>query len=73
MIIETQIGHRHQIKADWLGNINYGSPSNNHELGVSLSKVRTRQASTQYMSAGAMNFAHGVASGDPIEDSLDQY
>ena len=57
-------------KADWLGNLNYGSPSNNHELAISLPKVKARQASTSYMSADALSFTHGVASGDPYEDSV---
>ena len=58
--------------ADWTGNINYGSPSHNHNLGISLPKVKKRHEATekQYMDASTLNFTHGVASGDPYESSI---
>ncbi|KAF7185520.1 Alkaline phosphatase D [Pseudocercospora fuligena] len=56
--------------ADWSGNINYGSPSNNHNLGISLPKVRKRQESASYMKASDIKFTHGVASGDPYANSV---
>lgn len=56
--------------ADWTGNINYGSPSHNHNLGISIPKVRKRQAGASYMDPRSLNFTHGVASGDPFADSV---
>lgn len=58
-------------KADWSGNLNYGSPSHNHPaLGISMAKVMKRQAGPAYMDAGMLNFTHGVASGDPYPESV---
>lgn len=58
-------------KADWSGNINYGSPSRAHSaLGISMAKVMKRQAGPSYMNADVLNFTHGVASGDPYPDSV---
>lgn len=56
--------------ADWTGNINYGSPSHNHNLGISIPKVKKRQVGSQYMDSSQIHFTHGVASGDPYEDSV---
>lgn len=56
--------------ADWTVNINYGSPSSNHNLGISIPKVRKRQAGASYMDPRRVNFTHGVASGDPYADSV---
>lgn len=58
--------------AAWTGNINYGSPSHHHPgLGVSIRKVAKRQApSAPPISADRLNFTHGVASGDPLPDSV---
>lgn len=58
-------------RADWSGNLNYGSPSHSHPaLGISMAKVMKRQAGPSYMDAGMLNFTHGVASGDPYPDSV---
>lgn len=58
-------------RADWSGNLNYGSPSHGHPaLGISMAKVMKRQAGPSYMDAGMLNFTHGVASGDPYSDSV---
>lgn len=58
-------------KADWSGNLNYGSPSHAHPaLGISMPKVMKRQASPSYMDSSTLNFTHGVASGDPYSDSV---
>ncbi|CAK1364625.1 unnamed protein product [Cercospora beticola] len=58
------------VSADWTGNVNYGSPSHNHNLGISLPKVRKRHEDAQYMNASTLSFTHGVASGDPYHDSV---
>lgn len=58
------------VSADWTGNVNYGSPSHNHNLGISLPKVRKRHEDAQYMNASILSFTHGVASGDPYHDSV---
>ena len=58
------------VTAEWAGNINYGSPSYLHRsLGLSMPKVVKRHTAS-YMDAGALNFTHGVASGDPYPDSV---
>lgn len=63
------------VLSSWEGNINYDSPSFNHDsLGIDLPKVqrrmfRKRDGSTPYAS-GQLNFTHGVASGDPYPDSV---
>lgn len=56
--------------ADWAGNINYGSPSYLHNLGISIPKIRKRQAGASYMDPRRVNFTHDVASGDPYADSV---
>jgi len=53
--------------ASWDGNLNYRSPSINHDgLGINLRKVHKRMltkrdGSTPYQT-GQLNFTHGVAS-----------
>jgi len=56
--------------ASWSGNINYGSPSPRHNLGISMPKLMKRQAGTSYMDPSSINFTHGVASGDPYPNSV---
>lgn len=38
------------VTADWIGNINYGSPSHLHNLAISVPKVQKRHA-MEYMDA----------------------
>lgn len=53
------------------GNLNYGSPSLHHPaLGVSISKVAKRTYASSPWDPSQLNFTHGVASGDPYEDSV---
>jgi alkaline phosphatase D len=53
------------------GNINYGSPSLHHpSLGISIRKVAARTYATSPWAAEALNFTHGVASGDPYDESV---
>lgn len=53
------------------GNLNYGSPSLHHpSLGVSISKVAKRTYASSPWDPAQLNFTHGVASGDPFEDSV---
>lgn len=53
--------------ANWNGNLNFRSPSFNHDsLGISLSKVQrrmlTKRDGTIQHQKGLLNFTHGVAS-----------
>jgi alkaline phosphatase D len=56
------------------GNLNYNSPSRRHDyLGISLPKVQKRLADDKKLitrGASNLNFTHGVASGDPLVDSV---
>jgi alkaline phosphatase D len=57
--------------AAFSGNINYYSPSLQHlSLGVSISKVAKRAYASSPWDPSQLNFTHGVASGDPYEDSV---
>jgi len=57
--------------ASYAANINYRSPSHNHPgLGVSIHKVNKRNAGSAPQNAAALNFTHGVASGDPYPRSV---
>ncbi|KAH8204536.1 hypothetical protein TruAng_001310 [Truncatella angustata] len=57
--------------AAFTGNVNYGSPSLHHPaLGVSISKVAKRAYASSPWDPSQLNFTHGVASGDPYEDSV---
>jgi alkaline phosphatase D len=57
--------------ASFTGNINYFSPSLHHpELGVSIRKVAARTYAKSPWEPKELNFTHGVASGDPYEDSV---
>ncbi|KAH8677650.1 PhoD-like phosphatase [Xylariales sp. PMI_506] len=57
--------------AAFSGNLNYFSPSLHHpSLGVSISKVAKRTYGTSHWDPSQLNFTHGVASGDPYDDSV---
>ncbi|KAL7624118.1 hypothetical protein AAE478_005675 [Parahypoxylon ruwenzoriense] len=57
--------------AAFSGNINYFSPSKHHaSLGVSISKVAKRTYANSPWDASQLNFTHGIASGDPYDDSV---
>lgn len=57
--------------ASFTGNINYFSPSLHHpELGVSIRKVAARTYAKSPWDPKVLNFTHGIASGDPYEDSV---
>ncbi|KAJ9132239.1 Alkaline phosphatase (PhoD-like phosphatase) [Pleurostoma richardsiae] len=59
------------VDAFWAGNINYFSPSLHHPaLGVSIPKVARRTYGKSPWDPKQLNFTHGVASGDPYEDSV---
>ena len=59
------------VTASWNGNLNYRSPSHHHPgLGVSIHKVNRRNAGSPPIKASALNFTHGVASGDPYPNSV---
>ncbi|OAG11648.1 alkaline phosphatase [Paraphaeosphaeria sporulosa] len=54
-------------------NLNYASPSRRHlALGIDLPKVAKRSSALPARSWGpeALNFTHGVASGDPLPNSV---
>lgn len=57
--------------AAFTGNVNYLSPSKHHaSLGVSISKVAKRTYSSSPWDPSQLNFTHGIASGDPFDDSV---
>jgi alkaline phosphatase D len=57
--------------AAFVRNLNYLSPSQHHaSLGVSINKVAKRTYATPPWSPSQLNFTHGVASGDPLDDSV---
>ena len=59
------------VSASFEGNLNYLSPSRRHEaLGIALHKVVKRQEIGLSHDPSALNFTHGVASGDPYPDSV---
>ncbi|KAK4951645.1 hypothetical protein LTR28_006807 [Elasticomyces elasticus] len=58
--------------ASYTKNLNYRSPSEHHPfMGISLHKVvRRNDPETRFIDASALNFTHGVASGDPYANSV---
>lgn len=57
--------------AAFTGNLNYFSPSKHHaSLGVSINKVAKRTSASTPWDASQLNFTHGIASGDPYDDSV---
>ncbi|KAJ3580041.1 hypothetical protein NPX13_g515 [Xylaria arbuscula] len=59
------------VSAAFVGNLNYLSPSRHHaSLGVSIHRVAKRTHGTTHWDPSQLNFTHGVASGDPSEDSV---
>ncbi|KAK8107575.1 uncharacterized protein PG998_009588 [Apiospora kogelbergensis] len=57
--------------AAFTGNMNYNSPSLHHPaLGVSIGKVARRTTPNSPWDATKLNFTHGLASGDPYDDSV---
>lgn len=65
------------VSASFHGNLNYRSASNQHaELGLDVPLIEARLASLKAradlrnFTNAQLNFTHGVASGDPLEDSV---
>lgn len=57
--------------ASWSKNLNYRSPSEHHpSLGISIHRVVKRNDLSSSYDAAALNFTHGVASGDPYPNSI---
>ncbi|KAK1659516.1 PhoD-like phosphatase [Colletotrichum godetiae] len=57
--------------ATYAGNLNYGSPSFHHPfLGISIRKVASRSEGSSPWAPEQLKFTHGVASGDPYDDSV---
>jgi alkaline phosphatase D len=57
--------------ASWSKNLNYRSPSEHHpSLGISIHRVVKRNDPSSSYVASALNFTHGVASGDPHPTSV---
>ncbi|KAH0436334.1 alkaline phosphatase [Colletotrichum camelliae] len=57
--------------AAFTGNLNYLSPSKHHaSLGISIRKVAKRTYANSPWDPAKLNFTHGVASGDPYDDSV---
>lgn len=60
--------------ASWEGNLNYRSPSINHDgLGINLRKVHkrmlTKRDGSMPQQTGQLNFTHGVASVSTVSES----
>lgn len=63
------------VEGFYEGNLNYDSPSKRHDhFGIDVPKVRKRLVEPSKLSTRgngpAVNFTHGVASGDPYCDSV---
>ncbi|KAI1089946.1 PhoD-like phosphatase-domain-containing protein [Rostrohypoxylon terebratum] len=59
------------VSAAFTGNLNYDSPSKHHaSLGVSISKVAKRTYGNSLWDTKQLDFTHGIASGDPYDDSV---
>lgn len=57
--------------ASWSKNLNYRSPSEHHPaLGISIHRVVKRNEPQSSYDPTALNFTHGVASGDPYPNSV---
>lgn len=57
--------------ASWSRNLNYRSPSEHHPaLGISIHRVVKRNDPLSSYKTSALNFTHGVASGDPYPNSV---
>ncbi|KAI0426081.1 PhoD-like phosphatase [Xylaria sp. FL1042] len=57
--------------AAFVGNLNYLSPSRHHaSLGVSINRVAKRTHAAPLWKPSQLNFTHGIASGDPSDDSV---
>ncbi|TDZ15316.1 Alkaline phosphatase D [Colletotrichum orbiculare MAFF 240422] len=57
--------------AAFTSNLNYLSPSKHHaSLGISINKVAKRTFASSPWDPAKLNFTHGVASGDPYDDSV---
>lgn len=57
--------------ASYTGNLNYRSPSLVHPgLGLPNQKITKRSYAESPWKASELNFTHGVASGDPYDDSV---
>lgn len=57
-------------QAEYHANINYRSPSHVHNLAISIPKVMKRHGGASHQDPAAVNFTHGVASGDPYAESV---
>jgi alkaline phosphatase D len=60
------------VTANYDGNLNYHSPSRRHpSLGIDVPKLVKRSLRTRSSwDPSALNFTHGVASGDPYPESV---
>lgn len=59
------------VNASFGGNLNYRSPSERHpSLGINIHKVAKRNDPASTWEFSQLNFAHGVASGDPYNTSV---
>lgn len=59
------------VTTSFVANLNYRSPSHFHPgLGVSIRKVAARNTPNTAWNSSQLNFTHGVASGDPYNNSV---
>lgn len=57
--------------AKYTANLNYRSPSEHHPfMGIAIHKVVKRNVHSSPFDPKALNFTHGVASGDPYPNSV---
>lgn len=65
------LGAASAASAAFVDNLNYLSPSRHHaSLGVSINRVAKRTHATPHWSPSQLSFTHGIASGDPSDDSI---
>lgn len=59
------------VSANWHANLNFASPSRRHlDLGIDIPKVLKRGVEPRAWDPAQLNFTHGVASGDPLPNSV---
>lgn len=70
-LLATLLSYAAVVSARWANNLNYRSPSEHHPfMGIAIHKVVRRTNNASPFNPSQLNFTHGVASGDPYQDSV---